>query len=537
MAVTVTHAPTRGRDLAAAAVIIAASIATTLWHGLHRGQDLNWDQRNYHIGVPWLLEHGTFWRSVAPAGIQSYYNPYVIQLEYLGIQHLPPLAFVIVLAIAQSAAFVIAGWMCLQIARARDAASDTGVKAGLWPALCGFALCLMAPVALSEAGTTFIDLLTAAPVLAAYALLLARDRSPKLITAGLAAGALIGLATALKLTNAVFALGAIGFALAGADSLRQRLAWLTAYGAGASAAFLAVGGAWQFELWQRFKNPLFPYYNNVFHSPDFGAGGVLRDERFLPHSLFDIWRYPLYWLLGGSPNKTLGSPTAELHFIDARWVIVTFGAVAFLAALALLPRWRKARLADPATGLLFAVLIAYLAWLGQFAIHRYMAPIDILCGAAVLVLALRIPWPAVRLGVLGTAAFTAGLMMVVPDWGHHSWQRQWQGIKAPPLNFGGPSIVFLASKPMSYVAASLPADAIYVGVSGDFDLSASADTALTRTLKQALAAFPTARLKEVDQGSPSDAMLKSYGLVVTANCEPLKMPDETLRICDVERAR
>src|SRR6266849_5042272 len=42
--------------------------------------------------------------------------------------------------------------------------------------LLGFVLFLMAPVVLSEAGTTMIDSLTAVPVLAAYALLLFRGR-------------------------------------------------------------------------------------------------------------------------------------------------------------------------------------------------------------------------------------------------------------------------------------------------------------------------------------------------------------------------
>src|SRR5262249_25657661 len=40
--------------------IIAASMTTTVWYALIRGQDVGWDQRNYHIGIPFLLEHDTF---------------------------------------------------------------------------------------------------------------------------------------------------------------------------------------------------------------------------------------------------------------------------------------------------------------------------------------------------------------------------------------------------------------------------------------------------------------------------------------------
>jgi hypothetical protein len=522
--------------------IIVASLLVTLIYALTRGQDLNWDQRNYHISMPFFLKNGSYWTSVAPSGIHSYFNPYVYQIQYFGITHLPPILFTTLLATAQSTVFMIAGLICLDIARpaGRDTPGAGNIQ-DLAPALCGFALCLMAPIALSEAGATFIDLLTAAPVVAAYGLLLVRGRRLGLFTTAALAGALIGLATALKLTNAVFAIGAIGFALAGHERLRQRLQWLVAYAASGLLSFLVIGGGWLLQLWTRFKNPFFPYYNNIFRSPDFGVT-TERDIRFLPHSVFDIWRYPLFWLFGGSPNKETGSPSCELHLGDARWVIVTFGGVVFLAALALLPRWRKQRLAEPATGLFFAIGLAYMAWLAQFGIHRYMAPIDVLCGAAVLFLVLqlgRIDIKA-RLAMLAAILVLSGAVLKVPDFVHYPWRAQWRAIKPTPLDFGGPSIVFLTGKPMSYIAASLPADARYVGLVGDFDLRAGADNSLARQLKQMLATSPGARLKEVDQGSTPDkaaAILSGYGLAATSKCKDLIMPDETLRVCDVERVR
>jgi 4-amino-4-deoxy-L-arabinose transferase-like glycosyltransferase len=207
----------------------------------------------------------------------------------------------------------------------------------------------MAPIVLSESGTTFIDVLTAVPVLAGYALLLRRGRTLKSGSATTLAGVLIGVATALKLTNAVFAFGAIGFALAGPESLRQRLRWLTLCGGCALIAFLAVGGRWHLSLWEHFHNPFFPYYNNIFQSPDF-LPLVLRDDRFLSNSVLDIWRYPLYWLLGGSPANEVSSPGLEVSFRDARWTFVTFGGAVFPIVLAIFPRWRKERLSEPATG-------------------------------------------------------------------------------------------------------------------------------------------------------------------------------------------
>ena len=322
--------------------------------------------------------------------------PICIRSSIFGIQHLSPLLFDTILALAQSTAFMIAGFACVAIVRSSSASIDPRETTRL--GLLGFALCLSAPIALSEAGTTFIDLITAVPVVGAYALLLQRDRMGPLVAAPLA-GILLGAATALKLTNGVFALGAIGFALAGPDRPSLRLRWLTLCGASALLAFLAVGGSWHLSLWEHFRNPFFPYYNNIFHSPDFGTA-ALDDERFLPHSILDIWRYPLYWLLGGGTANGLGSPSCELYFWDARWAVVTIGGVAFLLGLARFPAWRKQCLANPATGLFFAVILAYLVWLAKFGYQRYMAPIDILCGAAILVLALQVSRARPRLATL-----------------------------------------------------------------------------------------------------------------------------------------
>jgi hypothetical protein len=70
--------------LFAAAVSVSALIATICCAVL-RGQDFNWDQQNYHIGVPYLLYQGPFWDNIAPAGVQTFFNPYVIQLKMWGI--------------------------------------------------------------------------------------------------------------------------------------------------------------------------------------------------------------------------------------------------------------------------------------------------------------------------------------------------------------------------------------------------------------------------------------------------------------------
>jgi hypothetical protein len=127
-------------------------------------------------------------------------------------------------------------------------------------------------------------------------------------------------------------------------------------------------------------------------------------------------------------------------------------------------------------------------------------------------------------------------LLLVPDWGHLPWRPYWQAISPKPLDFGGPSVVFLSGAPVSFVAASLPADARYVGLRWDFDLRADHDSPLVRQLKRELASTPDLRLKEGADGTVpgfSAAVLASYGLLVTERCEPLNVGGRAFRVCDV----
>jgi hypothetical protein len=512
------------------AFTLATALFVTLRYALMRGQDFNWDQQNYHIGVAFLLAHGTYWTSIAPAGIQGYFNPLLQQIEFEGMRELSPKGFAIALALVQSLAFMMAASLCRAIA-GRGAEMRT-----VLPALLGFVLCLLAPIALSEAGTTFIDLPTAALVLGAYALLAQRGLGIRRVPAGALAGVLMGAAVALKLTNAVFAVGIAGFVLAGQDTLRQRIQWMVACGVGAVLAFLLIGGAWHYQLWVRFGNPFFPFYNGVFRSPDYPPVSF-HDTRFLPHSVLDIWRYPLYWLLGGSPRPDTGSPSSELAFRDPRWAIAVFGATAFLISLLLFRRWGRERLRDQTTGLLFAFLISYVIWLATFGIHRYATTLDILCGAIILVLAQAVGFEQLRLPLLFAALMLSWRVMTVPDWGHVPWKDHSQAFATEPVDTGGPTIVFLTEKPSSFVAASLPPETRYVGLYSDIDLHADNGTSLTRQLHQALASG-SVKLKEVDSGALPDfarSVLASYALRPTDRCEALHFGAKTMRLCDVRR--
>src|SRR4029079_13086471 len=87
----------------------------------------------------------------------------------------------------------------------REAATASAIGAAILIAAVG-------PMTLSEGGTSFSDILTALPILAGCVLILSTDGSHRGRT--LLDAFLIGAAVGLKLTNAVYAIGAAASVLA-----------------------------------------------------------------------------------------------------------------------------------------------------------------------------------------------------------------------------------------------------------------------------------------------------------------------------------
>ena len=487
--------------------MIAASLAAALGFALRSGQDLNWDQLNYHLSVPFLLLHGGFWESVAPAGVQSYFNPAVLVPQYLAIEHLSPVLATLALAVPQAIAFMVAGLICREVA-----------EGAALPTLAGFGLCLASPVALSELGTTYVDLVTAVPVLLAFWLLL-RSRSWR--TAGVA-GLLLGSAAGLKLTNLVFLVGVPGCFLFHEEPAHRRLAGVAIVGLAAAVGFALAAGWWHLAVWERFGNPIFPYANGLFHSPDFPLVNN-RDGRFLPQSAWDLIRWPIYWMFGGSPTPMLLSPAAEVDPRDARFLLVVLGLP--LSVTLAPPRYR---------GLLVGWCCMYVAWMFGFGIHRYMVALEILTGAVLL--ALLLAWPAkLRLGAIALTVTLVVIVLHVPNWRRVPFAEHWRSIEAMSVALEQPALVFLADAPTSYVAASLPPGTRFVGLRSEFDLGAGNDTVLTRQIRTLLKAGRVPYVLQI-AARPSDQMdlLAGWHLRTGPDCPTVSFGDAAFRLCRLE---
>lgn len=427
---------------------------------LLRGQDTNWDLRNYHLHNAWSWLHGRFGVDLAPAQLQSYFVPWLDLPYYLLVQHAPAPVAGLFLGLLHGLVFLPLCWIAWRLLAGEPGRGRLAL---------GLALAGMSGAAfLSELGNTMGDASTAALVLGALALCIPSQAGwawGRIILAGL----LLGTAVALKLTNALYAL-ALGVALLATPlpwPSRLRAATLLA---GSSLALLALlAGPWFYRVWSEFGNPLFPQFNAWFQGA-LARPDSVGDARWLPGSLGQALVWPLR--ITFDPQRV-----SEIALRQVIW------AVLYLAALAAACRWLLRRLRrkgaaaegspDPAT-VMFAVyfIAAFVAWLAVFSIHRYLAALELLAPLALWMLLRRLAPARARLRTVAVAACAAVSLLGWNDWGHAGWSRQAARVEAPAMAGVG-TVLVAGDQPNAWRLPFLPAGPAYAGVAGNFPESAA----------------------------------------------------------------
>lgn len=485
--------------VAAGCIVLAAAI---LAGAALVGPDASWDLRNYHLynGYAWL--HGRIGQDLAPAQMQTFNVPlqdigYVLLLQTFN--HMPRLLATI-LAVPHALAVVLV----LLLARR------------LLPPWQAFAAALIGATgaaALPTLATTMSTMVPAACVLGAVLLLVRADGAELSERACFAAGILGGVAVGLQLTAAPYALGLVAMPAAGVGPGR-RLRVLLCLGGGLIGAG-CTGGFWWWALWQRFGDPVFPYFNGLFRSQWADPAGM-RDLRFMPRSVSQALFYPLFWAFA---PQTL---VIELPTRDPR---LALGWIAVLT-LAVRAGWQRRQAGRGAVMLAVFWAVSYVGWEVVFSILRYLAVLELLSGVLILMavrpLLVRLPAAWQRACPIVLVAVSIAVT-VYPDWGRAAPGRFAASVRMPPMP-PGTLVVLLDPSPMAYVAAFAPADTRFVGASnnlihpGDRNRLAQAVDVAVRTWSGPLWGL------EMPRESPgiADATLRAYGLRRGSGCASVR---------------
>ena len=443
--------------LGATLAIVLAGIASIALR-----QDSNWDLQNYHLYNAWAFVHDRFGIDWAPAQLQSFYSPFLdLPFYALLAADVPPRLIAFALAIPTG----IAWYFFARVVAMLFDGSPPEIRA---PAVVGaIAIGVTAPMSVSLIGLTMNDWYVAAFVMAAVWLVVRDSSAGALSTATLlAAGALVGAGAGLKLTGSIYCVGLMGGLLATGGDWHARVRAALIAGCAIAVAFAVTAGPWMWLMYERYGNPVFPYFNDVFRSP-WADPVAYSATRFGPSSALEwlVFPFMLLW--------KLQDYVSEAEFRDARPALLYALALASIA-LAWRMRAHAAPMPSPVgnsaawrfIGAFFVTSLV--AWALLYRIFRYLVPLELLAGALIVFLLVRLV-PRKRVPV----ALAAAVLLVIvtakfPTWWRQKFEDHFLTVEMPAIKPDA-LVLLVAAEPMSYVLPSFPADARFAGLVNNFN--------------------------------------------------------------------
>jgi len=469
--------------------------------------DGSWDLRNYHYYNGWALLTGHLHRDLLVSQVPSFYNP-LLDIPFAwaaGWMDARLLGFL--MGSLHGANFILLTLLGEAVLERSDAK---------FAPLLAAAGCAGA-VALSELGVAFYDNVTSIGFFASL-LILARHWDGMKLRHAFWAGLPLGLAFGAKQVMVIYLAGT-GAALL--FTLRFRIAF--AFGLGALLGLLLTGGFWMAHLWLDYRNPMFPYFNQIFHSP-WGLPSDYRDPAFEPKDL-------LHWLFDPFYFAFDSRVASEVEFQDFRVPLLFL----LVPLSPLLRAWRRPRTAF----LLLGAIITYLLWLRMFGIYRYLLGYEML---APLLLALIFGQLPQRARLLATLAMVLLLAVTTrpASWIRMPFSARAVEVSLPPIADPEHSMVLLAGhEPLSFLIPAFPETMQFLRIDSTFTNPDQTEVPFNALMKQRidhhqgplLALFITIERHDVVKRLGND------GLLLTDECGPVRSPIGAgdYQLCRVER--
>ena len=441
--------------------MLLACLAVFSLLALTFGKDVPWDYFNYHAYSVELLSSDRLNQDFFAAGLNGYLNPIgFIPLAVTQHWQMDSMSTAVVLASLHSLNAFFLYLIC------RD-----GAACKPWPTkvamALGWVLGVSTPVFLIHLGSTFVDPIGSALVMAATWLAIFRQQPRFMLLAGL----LVGVGVAIKLSNIVFAL-AIAIAIALPRQQETPGQWFARVGSGAVGmlgGFALAQGWWSWHLQQVTDNPFFPLFNQVFQSPNFTTGntGTLR---FVPTSLTDLARLPYRIALPDSwAYLELSAPTViPLATCSAAIALGTRQLIRFFP--------RKNYFVAPTTDQRFLVTVAVAAgfWVATSSNGRYGISLFMLLGPTLAILLLRLlaqRYVVLLLALLAAFQTYTIYFLGLDRWNSSRWSPQLLSVEVPEELKRQPQLFLGLSSPShTEIVPYLHPDSVFVNVRGIYSV-------------------------------------------------------------------
>jgi len=439
--------------LLALAPLLFALIALLL------GKEAGWDFRNYHWYNPYALLNHRLGVDLAVGHHATYYNPLIdVPVYWIG-RHAPAWVAGAFLGAMFGMVVSLLGAIAYRIVAIPQ--PNLRLLIASTVALIGAA----GGGAFSAIGSTSNDVPVAMGIFAALLMIVSQfnrlqrvelDRS--LLLSMFAAGCLAGMSVGLKFTVAVYAPGLVATVFVSARGLRKRSYCTLSLCVGIAVGVALFAGYWMTRMWQFGRNPVFPYFNHLFHSPLLIEGSY-RDTTYVPDDALTAWLFPFFFTADSYY-------VAEWPFRDAH-ILLAYVAIPITLAMMLFKRINTNSLVNARLALSLFVFAgaSYLAWLLLFGIYRYVIPLEMLSPLLVTIAVMLWPMrPAKQLALL-IALLVLSQSIVKLTLERLPWDRDYVVASVPALP--NQSMVLMSGLgPLSFVIPSFPASIPFLRIDG-----------------------------------------------------------------------
>jgi len=368
--------------------------ALSAWSGI----EIGFDFANYHFYDGYAFWNHRFWIDQAPAQAWTYFNPILDAVLYFLIMHFS--AYWV--SFFEGMFDGLIGFFTYLLALRFFAKLQFGRVDRVLAVALGTWVAVMSPGVLSMVGSTHEDIQSSLFFILGLAYLaqgFGESRFPNRLAfwAGFFCAASVGL----KLTLMPFELALI-FCFLGFSGLHREFKAFIWLGLGTVMGFFLVEGWWAGLLYFRFHNPVFPYFNNIFHSPFYGNISS-RDLTFAWTSWKEIFILPFALAF------TSKAHVYELAVVDPRLALVlNLGAIFWIEyGLKKLKKWPSRVVFSEMTSIgFFSIfsLLAYVIWGFTFGIYRYAIPLQILSSLLIVYFGLALFGRYRRIGLILVSA-------------------------------------------------------------------------------------------------------------------------------------
>lgn len=346
--------------------------------------ELLWDFANYHYYNPWAFFNDRWMYDIAPAGINTFFNPLLDIPLYLLIKYFNDYPNLIIFI--QGLWSGAAAFMAFQLAKIFF---DFGTWKGRIQTFLAVAIGVTSWPFFMQIGTSTNEMPIAIMVMFSWWLLFKELKDEKSIStkAFFVSGLVLGMAAGLKLTAATYCVST-GISLILCYKMFKPFPKLIGlFILGGIIGFLITNGFWMWRLWQTFENPVFPLLNNIFQS-DWYDKVNYRDTMYLPDNILGYIFYPFYLLAGKIKSE------GDTLYIDLRFIclfIVVIVSIFYLLHNAL--KYHKFPKISSQLIVLFTLCInSYITWLIVFSIQRYAVPV-LISTSIIIIMGLSFLYP------------------------------------------------------------------------------------------------------------------------------------------------